>query len=367
MIKICLDTNTLHDNWLASGEAFTFLGELIAKGGCKAFISEVSILEHVRHFERKASQIESELKSNLANYSKLFVDDSKAIVPPTLCDVPTFEKRFRERLGELGIVTLKIPTIPHSELIARDLAEEKPFLPTGKGYRDALTWLGFLSAIDEDTTKAIVVTNDSNDYCGDDKSKLHPHLAAEVHEKNPNCIDVRFASPQKLADELIKPLLKSLAEEDAKTTTTLKRIQSGTYKAFNLEDVLIGGLENYESQEAEGTFYGGDVPLEEPIWVTMVSNPSDIEAAELYKLSNGHYVCEGTAEVSATVEGFLDKFEAFNQSERGHVYVSTPNWTEHYSEVEVTDVPARITFSFEFEEGSPDILKFEVTKIESTY
>lgn len=49
----------------------------------------------------------------------------------------------------------------------------------------------------------------------------------------------------------------------------------------------------------------------------MVSDPENIEATALYLLSSGTFVCEGTADVTATVQGFLDKFEAFNQSEMG--------------------------------------------------
>jgi hypothetical protein len=366
MIKICLDTNTLHENWLPAGEAFTFLAELIATGECEIFISEVSILEHVRHYQRKASQIESELKSSLANYDKLFVDQDKPAISPALCDPQIFEKRFRARLKELGIQTLKIPHVSHAELVDRDLAEKKPFLPSGKGYRDALTWLGFLRKIDKDTAQAVVVTNDANDFCADDKKSLHPELVAELKGKNSDCSGMWFASPQKLVDELVKPLLKSLAVKDAKKTVTiLKRIQEGKYRPFQLEEVVAEGLENFESQEADGPFYGGDAELEAPIYVATVEHPSEIEAIELYKLSSGHYVCEGIAHVLATVEGYLDHFEAFNQSQQGSVYVSDPNWNEHYSEVEVSNVPAKITFSFEFEDGSNEILKFEVTKVES--
>ena len=281
-----------------------------------------------------------------------------------LCNTKTFDSRFRNRLQELGIQTLKIPAVPHDVLIARDLAEKKPFLATGKGYRDALTWLGFLAVLDENTNNAIVVTNDANDYSGDDKSRLHPDLRVEIHHKNPKCEDQRFASAQKLADQFIKPLLKGLAEDAKKTEEILEKIQDDKYKPFKLQDVVIEGLENFESQEAEGTFRGGSAPLEEPIWATMVDDPTDIEATDLYKLSNGHYLCGGTAQVSATVEGFLDKFEAFHQSDQGHVFVSEPNWNEHYAGVEVSNAPAVITFSFEFEDGNPEILKFEVTKVE---
>jgi hypothetical protein len=368
MIKICLDTNTLQNNWLATGEAFTLLGELIAKGECQASISEISILEHVRHYEKEAPEIEAKMKSRLGSYAKLFLEEIKIPALPPLYDVPTFEEKFRARLAQLGITVLPVPAVPHAELVARDLSEKKPFAASGKGYRDALIWLSFLSVIDGDTTKAILVTNNTSDFGSQDKSALHTELIAEITTKNPQCEGLWFPAPQKLVDEVVKPLLKTLAEEEAKTKKILKRIQGGKYKAFSLEDVVTEELgNNFDSQEPEGTFYAGDEALEEPLYVTMVEDPTEVEATALYKLKSGDYLCEGTAEVTATVEGYLDKFEAFNQSQLGYAFVMNPDHNEHYAEVEVPNVPARITFSFEFTDGEPDIWKFEVTKVESTH
>jgi hypothetical protein len=368
MIKICLDTNTLHDNWLAIGEAFTLLGELIAKGGCKAYVSEISVLEHVRHYEKDAPQIESKLRAQLGSYSKMFVEGFKALSLPTIYDTKAFEKHFRERMKSLGIQILCIPNALHADLVDRDLADKKPFAASGKGYRDALTWLSFLGALDGSTTRAVFVTQDANDFANQDKSALHPDLAGEIKTKSPQCESFWFPTPQKLADEVIKARLKEINEqaaEAAKTEKLLKRIQTGKYKRFNLEDVVIDGLEHFEAQEPEGAFYAGDVSLEEPLYVTSIESPEEIEATSLYKLQSGNYLCEGTANVRATVEGFLDKFEAFNQSQEGHAFVSTPHWNDHYSEVEVTDVSAQINFSFEFEKSSSEILKFEITKVAS--
>jgi uncharacterized protein YgbK (DUF1537 family) len=84
---------------------------------------------------------------------------------------------------------------------------------------------------------------------------------------------------------LIKLSLAVLAEEDAKAKKKqqkaqrlLKKIQEDNYNHLKLDDVVEEGLESFESQEAEGEFYAGSAALEEPLWVTMVENPTDIEA-----------------------------------------------------------------------------------------
>jgi hypothetical protein len=220
--------------------------------------------------------------------------------------------------------------------------------------------------VDQSTDTAVLVTNDANDYCGEDQATLHPDLVEEIHQNNPGCSVLRFASPQKLDEGLVKPMLKALAEEEAKTQGLLKKIQLGKYDYFKLEDVVTEAVKNLGSREVDGPFFAGDVQLEQPIWVATVEDPEDIEALALYKLEDGTFVCDGSAAVTATVEGYLDKFEAFNQSELGNVFVSDANWNDHYSEVEVSGVPAIIRFSFEFEPESSETTGFEVTNIEST-
>jgi hypothetical protein len=154
MIKICFDTNAFQDNWVASGEAFMFLAEFIKSGLGEVFISEVSILEHTNHYREEAPGIEAKLKSDLASCAKLIPGSTKGFTLPAFYAPPALEKCFRERLTELGIQTLAISQVPHAELVARDLARKNPFVKTGKGYRDTLTWLAFLGAVDLGTKQA---------------------------------------------------------------------------------------------------------------------------------------------------------------------------------------------------------------------
>jgi hypothetical protein len=367
-IKVCLDTNALHENWLATGEAFTVLEDAIVKGGCAVVVSEVSVLEHVHHYERDAHQIEAKLKAQMGSYAKIMGGGYKAPQITALPDKQAFEKSFRSRLTTLGIKTLPIPTASHLEIIKRDLSGKKPFAPNGKGYRDTLTWLSVLESLDEATERLILVTQDVNDFANASKDSLHVDLVSEAKGKSPNIKTEWFPTPQKLADEVIKGLLKEIEEknaEAAKTEKLLKRIQASKFKGFDLDQVVADGLENFEAQEPEGTFYAGSSALEEPLYVTSIESPASIEATGLYKLQNGNYLCEGTVEVRATVEGYLDKFEAFHTSQEGHAFVSDPNWNEHFSEVEVSNLPATATFSFEFEKSSGSIEKFEITKLTS--
>jgi hypothetical protein len=369
MISICLDTNAFHNNWLARGEAFRLLADFIAKKEARIYVSEITVQEHSAHYRQQAQGIAQKAKTSLNDFSNLLLK-GKVPILPALQDTATFEPAFRERLEELGIDIVPIPPVNHTTLVARDLEHVKPFDNNGKGYRDALLWLGVLNAINATTTNFFFVTSNANDFCKSDKStpkELHLDLAKELQQRAPGCTAAVYASPGELVEHIVKPHLKAIAEDEAATQELLKRIQSDTYEHFILADVVTNGLDTFSGLEATGSFLVDGTPLEEPIWVTMLEAAQNLEATAVFRLADDRYVCEGTAEASATLEGFLDRFEAFNQAELGNVHITDPDWNDHYAEVEVANAPAIIAFSFEFDPAAGDISSFEIIKIESPF
>jgi hypothetical protein len=361
MIKIGIDTNAFQGNWLAQGESFTLLADFIAKGYANAFVSEVTVLEHVRHFKQQGPAELAKIKSSISQLAGVIA----GVPSPTnlsLIDTNKFEEMFRNRLKEVGIGILPIPKTPHDAMVQRDLAEKKPFDKKGKGYRDALIWLSFLDVIDSTTKNAIWVTSNAGDFGGSKEMELHPDLIPELLEKNPNCTTSRYSTPKMLVDTVVKPLLKAAAEKEAKTQEMLHKLQHNELP-FHLSDVVEEGLEKFSPKAQDGNFYAGYVELEPPIWVWLIEAPENISPVAVYQLENGTFVCEGTASATASVDGFLDKFEAVDAASAGHAYITDLHWNDHYSEVEVTDVAVYIAFSFTFLPDPPDIRNFEVTTI----
>ncbi len=105
MIRICLDTNAFHENWLATGEAFTFIADLIAKEEAHVYVSEITILEHVRQYDKQKSTIESGLKSNLT-LAKLSLVES--------ADYPVRQAGFFANLDSSGSWTNLECAIPYA-------------------------------------------------------------------------------------------------------------------------------------------------------------------------------------------------------------------------------------------------------------
>lgn len=364
MVIIGLDTNAFQNNWFAEGEAFKLLADFVAKKEARVYVSEITIREHAGHYIKQAADALAKAKASISHLSK-FLLAGPAPSLAALCDPSAFEPAFRKRLTELGIEVIRITDIKHSTLIERDLGQIRPFGSSGKGYRDALIWLGFLSTIDTSTEKVIFVTSNSKDFGENGDQALHSDLLNEIKQKAPGCSGVVYSSPKLLVEQVIKPRLKAISQEEAKTQEILAKLQSNTYEYFTVADIVDAKLDTFSGQETSGEFKAGLAPLEGPIWVTILEDAEHAEVTDLFRLANGTFLCEGRAEVTATVEGFLDKFEASYQSELDNVFISDPNWNDHYSEVEVSNVRAEITFSFEFKAESDAVANFEITKVES--
>ena len=363
MIKILLDTNAFQDNWLAQGEAFTLIADFVAKHRARVYVSEISVLEHVRHYEKHAPVLAERVKESILRLSRMLPHRWSPDIPP-VSEPHVFEAEFRRRLEEIGIEMIPVPAIPVETLVHRDLGQVRPFDSAGKSFRDTLIWIGFLNVLDRTVTKAVCVTSNSADFCDADKSSLHPSLADEVTQKEVTSVD-HYETPRALVEGLIRPILRAEAEQVERAKDVLCRLGSDRYEPFRLIDVVATGLESFESRSPDGTFFVSDVPLEEPLWVSFLEDPARAEVDSIVILKAGSFVCEGTSEAKATVQGYLEKHEAFILSDEGRLFISTPNWNEHYSEVEVVNVPVTIRFSFEFDWGSTEIRDFEVTRIES--
>jgi predicted nucleic acid-binding protein len=89
-----------------------------------------------------------------------------------------FRQHFETELTRHGVEIVEHDTVEHAEIVARDLAQRKPFDESGRGYRDTLIWHVVKNVAEE---SVIFVTGNTKDFADpDDESRLHPDLAEEV-------------------------------------------------------------------------------------------------------------------------------------------------------------------------------------------
>ncbi len=276
----------------------------------------------------------------------------------------TFDTEFRKRLVELGIQILPLPATSHEILVDRDLGKRKPF-KQGSGYRDALIWHSIIDSLDSSVHKLVLVTQNTDDFSNPKlKNQLHDDLLTDLKGLSWAGAAEIVDSPKTLAENQVKPLLRQVKKLETGLEQLATDIANDSSPLFILSEVVQGSLEDFEGQEANDLSFS-EFDLDEPINVTSVEEPENITMSGLYPLVSGQFMLEGTADVKGTVEGFMMKFEAFNLSEQGRVFISTPDWNEHYSEVEISDVPLRISYSFKFSVKTGDVTDFEITNFEA--
>ena len=363
MQKILLDTNAFHENWWAEGEAFTLLQDFCARGMAEAVVSEVSVREHVNHYRQKFSELRTSLRRDFDKWRRMTRNYESASISFEF-NPDSFDSQFRRRLRDIPIRILPIPQTNHATLVERDLSGRKPFRDK-TGYRDALIWLSIADDLRDSDEKLIVITNNHRDFADpSENARLHGDLLNDLKTLRWNGIVEVVESPKAFTEQTVKPILQGIQALEEGINKLATDIANGEYQFFVLSEVVEGSLELFEGQEANNLILA-DMPLEEPITVTMLEDVQDVEMTTLYPLVSGQFVLEGTATARGTVEGCMYKSDAFLLAEDGRVFVSTAHWNEHYSEVEISEVDLSITFSFKFRAETGDVSDFEITNFQA--
>lgn len=152
---VVLDTNALFDDPYVSGGQSARLLALARRSKIALAIPEVVLLELQRQQRRtvvgRIDQLQKAEPKILESLRILQLDPSD--YPLSLPDFSALNadtileagyRRLRERLIANSVEILPVPTVPHADVLARDLSSRLPFDSSGKGYRDALIWHSLL-------------------------------------------------------------------------------------------------------------------------------------------------------------------------------------------------------------------------------
>lgn len=198
------------------------------------------------------------------------------------------EELFSTRLNEWGILTLKLPDVPHAEILAKDIGRRKPFDDSGRGYRDALIWHSILEFAQQEETdgdapeEVYFVTDNSSDFAGPD-GELDSTLLAEAAEKVESRVHL-IPTVHALIEQHIGPKLSPVREVVGKKVVDCFP-SAGKALTNGLESLLDG---QYSLREIAGPRMGeGEVVLRELVELDKI--------VWARKLSGGAVVIEFTA------------------------------------------------------------------------
>lgn len=189
-------------------------------GRVNVAIPKVVVDELKRHQKRRITEALKKIEEGTRSLAAVSGQSSSS-ASHTVDDVyGAWERDIEARLASAKVEVLPVPAVSHEALLARDLAERKPFDADGRGYRDSLIWETVLSCTLESGDGAIVfVTRNESDFA--EKKALHPHLQEDLRERNVPENRLRLACGLKAALET--HLQGLLPQPDKELAATLAR------------------------------------------------------------------------------------------------------------------------------------------------
>jgi hypothetical protein len=358
-----IDTNAFNNNYSLDGENVTLIKDYISRSLGDVYISEVTVREHARHHSRSAKALIDAIAATTKKHGRPIMSKGAKLSSEAVSE-KSYIRFMRERLQALGIQVLALPVTTVEEVLSRDLNEIKPFDSGGKGYRDFLIWKSILAhiSLNPEMPDCYFVTSNSLDF-SDGSGSLHATLQEEVDQTATGVTIKLYPTLPDFVQDVIKPAVISADEDEAKTAALLKAINRGEFFGLNVEKMVRSEIDHFERHEISGPAWYENVLLEEPIEITSLEDLSQTSVDNVYRLSSGQFLCEGSAMAIGTVTGYMYNRDLWATVPSDHIYVYDPNWNEHMSAVELAMVRVNVAFSFRVNETSGEVDDFELSEL----
>ncbi|WP_433828664.1 PIN domain-containing protein [Actinoplanes sp. CA-015351] len=178
MITAVVDTTSTYVDVMMRSTPWMQLLTLCHSSRLQVVLPDVVLQETARHWGAEAREAIKTanakiggLKSSWEKLTAFGIDASSLVDSTPVTDTPDkakFEKETREKLMFLGVQVAPLPEhVDINLVLQRDLARQKPFTSTGKGFRDTLVWESTKQVVADSHAgdKIFLVTASSTDYC----------------------------------------------------------------------------------------------------------------------------------------------------------------------------------------------------------
>lgn len=148
MIAI-LDTNTITKKFNFNNSSLRIILYYAEKNKFQLIVPEVVYLEVINQVREEFSQVADANNERIRKIRKSIDSYFGELITQNDIDeeVEKYKQFIKNLFNKANVVIHPIPTIPHKQIIERDLKRRKPFNKAGKGYRDALIWESILEVL----------------------------------------------------------------------------------------------------------------------------------------------------------------------------------------------------------------------------
>jgi hypothetical protein len=188
-MKIIFDTTVFGHGFNAKASDFRLIKKFLESTPSELCVPAIVIEEAVNLVRKgieEANQklnVPQRLTGDTTTYAKL---DLNSALVKYRSDLDTLLKSLKARI-------LPYPSVSHEDLTNRALAVIKPFVSSGRGYRDALIWYSVLELASGCGEEIAFISANSDDWCrSKTEIELHSDLVKDLKAKGIDVASFRF-------------------------------------------------------------------------------------------------------------------------------------------------------------------------------
>ncbi len=267
-MKIVVDTTVFAHGFNSRSTDVRLLNGFLERTPAELCVPAVVFEEAVNLVRKSIEDVNHELDAvhrltgDAKTYPKLDVEAGLA----------TYRESLDKLLESLKARILPYPSVAHQDLVRRALIPNKPFVSSGRGYRDALIWFSVLELAQSCNEEISFISTNLDDWCKSKKDlRLHGDLLNDLSSRRISATRVRFfASLDEFIDQCAIATLP-VSSPSTEITTHLPDYQQ----------LLIDNKKLVETKLADklpdflGAVSGVDARVEE-VEVLAISAPMDI-------------------------------------------------------------------------------------------
>jgi len=241
-------------------------------------------------------------------------------------------------LKHLNARVLPYPKVGHPDLIKRALAPSKPFVSSGRGYRDALIWFSVLELAESCDKEIAFISANSDDWCQSKKDlRLHDDLLSDLSSMGIGVSRVRFFLS---LGEFIQgcavatlPISSPSMEITSHPPDYLQLLVDGKEL---VETMLADALPDFLRQVSRA-----DARVED-VEVMAISTPREMQALPIRIMDSERRFLQFSAEYKLALQFLIKREDLLAWSQRLSFH-QRQDWNESFLRVQTT-IPVRVSF-----------------------
>lgn len=325
---VLVDTTSLFNSPSVNTNGWTHLLGRARRNEITLLVSEVTLREELRHTCSKLDEAVGLIERGLGRFTERGFDLDLATIAREHAGRVREQhpKHLRTELERSNVNVLPFPDVSIETLLNRDLAKQKPFNESGKGFRDAVTWESLLewlsnNVTDSDECDLYLISSDKKDFGNPrSKGKLHDDLLSDL-SLHGNVTGHLVSDTQSL-HEILKEQFTAIDEqrqriEDMVVETARVRTMAMTTASASVVENLVGASvrsnsDNQPGAEVSELDLGNALPLSmgHPVIVEVEVEQHGIEFELHDELDGGTAVYSALVPTFFELEGFAHRSDA---------------------------------------------------------